>query len=127
MSRWVGFFITLILGAAAGLYYAWVIDPVEYVDTSPDLLLVDYRVDYVLMVAEAYTLEGDLNLAIQRLAVLGSEPPQETVNTAILFARRNGYMDADLAQMRQLEQALATLPAQNNNDAQPASGEFSTP
>lgn len=106
MSRWVGFLIALILGITAGLYYAWVIDPVEYVDTSPDTLLIDYKADYTLMVAEAYQLEGDLDLAARRLAVLGEAPPAEIVQNAILFAARAGYVDADVEQMRELEQQL---------------------
>ncbi|MFN2197903.1 MAG: hypothetical protein ACK2UW_17415 [Anaerolineales bacterium] len=106
MSRWVGFLIALILGITAGLYYAWVIDPVEYVDTSPDTLLIDYKTDYTLMVAEAYQIEGDLDLAARRLAVLGDEPPAEIVQNAILFAARAGYVDADVEQMRALERQL---------------------
>ncbi len=106
MSRWVGFLIALIFGIVAGLYYAWVFDPVEYVDTSPDTLLIDYKTDYVLMVAEAYQLEGDLDLAARRLAVLGDKPPVELVQDALLFAARAGYVDADIQKMQTLEAQL---------------------
>ena len=109
MSRWVGFFIALILGIAAGLYYGWVIDPVEYVDTSPDTLLIDYKTDYVLMVAEAYQLEGDLNLAANRLTVLGNKPPTEIVQDALLFAARAGYVDSDVQKIQTLETQLLSL------------------
>lgn len=106
MSRWVGFFIAMIIGIAGGLYYAWVFDPVEYVDTSPDTLLIDYKTDYVLMVAEAYQLEGDLDLAARRLAVLGDKTPLELVQDALLFAARAGYVDADIQKMQTLEAQL---------------------
>lgn len=109
MSRWVGFIIAVILGVAAGLYYAWVIDPVEYVDTSPDTLLFDYKADYILMVAEAYQLEGDLSLAERRLAVLSEQPPALLVQDAILFGARAGYVDSDLDLMRALQTQLASF------------------
>lgn len=107
MSRWVGFLIAVILGIVAGLYYGWVIDPVEYVDTSPDSLLIDYQADYVLMVAEAYQVEGDLNLAARRLSVLGDTPLDELVQNAIIFGSRAGYVDADLEKMRSLGSLLS--------------------
>jgi hypothetical protein len=106
MSRWVGFLIAMMIGIAGGLYYGWVFDPVEYVDTSPDTLLIDYKTDYVLMVAEAYQLESDLDLAARRLAVLGSKPPVELVQDALLFAARAGYVDADIQKMEMLETQL---------------------
>lgn len=106
MSRWIGFFIAVIIGIAAGLYYGWLVDPVEYVDTTPDSLLIDYKADYVLMVAEAFALEGDLELAARRIALLDDQPPLEIVRTAIVFAARAGYVDTDLAKMRALETNL---------------------
>jgi hypothetical protein len=44
--------------------------PVEYVDTTP-IRCGGFRTDYVLMVAEAYAGEQDLDLARFRLAALG--------------------------------------------------------
>jgi hypothetical protein len=105
MGRWIRFLIAILIGIAAGLYYGWEISPVEYVDTSPDTLSIDYKTDYVLMAAEAYQIERDPTLAIQRLAVLGGDP-LEMVVQAILSAERNGYIDSDLALMRQLSEAL---------------------
>ena len=93
-----------MIGIAAGLYYGWVISPVEYVDTSPDTLSIDYKTDYVLMAAEAYQVERDPALAIQRLAVLGGDPLEMFVQ-AILSAERR-YIDNDLTLMRQLSEAL---------------------
>lgn len=106
MSRWVGFLIAVILGVAAGLYYGWAIDPVEYVDTSPDSLLIDYQADYVLMVAEAYQVEENLDLAARRLVALGDAPLADLVQNAIVFGSRAGYVDADLAKMRSLQSLL---------------------
>jgi hypothetical protein len=38
---------------ARGLLYGWMVNPVRYVNTTPDTLRADYQLDYVLMVAEA--------------------------------------------------------------------------
>jgi hypothetical protein len=109
MLRWFLFFITVALGLAAGLYYGWVINPVEYVNTTPDSLRADYKADYVLMVAESYNANGDLNLAVQRLALLGDTPTAEVVANATLFAVKNNYNQADLALMQRLAEAAQTM------------------
>jgi len=108
MTRWILFLITIVLGAAAGMYYGWVINPVKYIDTAPDSLRIDYITDYVLMVAEAYQAEGNLDLAVRRLALLGDTPPQERVLNAIVFALEQKYIEADLALMQKLADDLQT-------------------
>lgn len=113
MSRWFRFFIAIGLGVALGLIYGWLINPVEFVDVTPGTLRVDYKSDYVLMVAEAYRAEQDAAMAARRLSVLGNNTPLEIVRQAILFAEdpqnfsdKMAYPDADLETMRLLEAAL---------------------
>jgi hypothetical protein len=108
MSRWIRFFLAIAIGAAGGLFYGWVVNPVKYVDTTPDTLRIDYKSDYVLMVAESYSADNDLALAARRLALLGDTPPMDTVREAVLFAERQGYVDADVALMRRLLSDLQT-------------------
>jgi hypothetical protein len=108
MSRWIRFLLAIAIGAAGGLFYGWVLNPVKYVDTTPDTLRIDYKSDYVLMVAEAYNSDNDLALAARRLALLGDAPLIDTVREAVLFAERQGYVDSDVALMRQLLSALQT-------------------
>ena len=102
MSRWMRFFLAIALGAAGGLFYGWVVSPVEYVDTTPDTLRIDYKSDYILMVAETYSVDKEMALAARRLGLLGDTAPVEMVREAVLFAERQGYTDADVALMRQL-------------------------
>lgn len=111
MVRWLLFFIAIALGAAAGLYYGWVMNPVEYTDTTPDSLRIDYKADYVLMVAEAYQAEKDLEMAAGRLNLLGIVPPAETVARAIIFAStvQPPYSQTDLALMQTLARDLQSL------------------
>ena len=113
MGRWIGFLIAILVGIAGGLFYGWVINPTEYVDTTPDTLRIDYQTDYVLMVAEIYQVEQDPGLAAQRLAQLGPASLSDLVIKAILFAEQIGYSDKDLALMRSLSIALQEyLPGQ---------------
>lgn len=90
------------------MFYGWVVSPVEYVDTTPETLRIDYKSDYVLMVAEAYSQEKDLAQAAQRLSYLGSDMPGQIVREAILFAESQGYTDSDVTLMRSLARDLET-------------------
>lgn len=102
MSRWFLFLIVVLLGGVLGLLYGWVVNPVEYVDTTPDSLRADYKSDYVLMVAEAYHIEGDLAQAARRLAILGGTNLTENVREAMVFASQAGYANTDLELMTRL-------------------------
>lgn len=59
-----------ILGAILGLVYAWVISPVEYVDTPPSALRSDAKDQYRVLIALSYGVTGDLTHAKARLAIL---------------------------------------------------------
>lgn len=96
-------------GLVLGLIYGWGIRPVEYYDTGPDSLRADYRTDYVLMVAEAYDGEGDLDRALQRLAALGPRPAFETVTLALGYARDHNFPAADLERLAALADDLRAL------------------
>ncbi len=104
--------IGLFLGAALGLAYGWLIQPVEYINTSPDSLRQDYRTDYILMVAEAYAAERDLELAQVRLAALGPRPAEEIVEEALQYAIDQEFGRTDLTRLNQLATDLRALPAE---------------
>jgi hypothetical protein len=106
MSRRIWFVITILLGVILGLAYGWVINPVKYVDTSPDTLRSDYKVDFVLMVAEVYHKDEDIVLAIQRLAILGDPDPLNMVQDVILQANQLGYSADDVELLMKLDQVL---------------------
>ncbi|OGN92710.1 MAG: hypothetical protein A2Y88_13310 [Chloroflexi bacterium RBG_13_48_10] len=108
MSRWTKFLVAVILGAAAGLFYGWVVNPVEYVDIAPESLRVDYKTDYVLMVAESYQVDQNLGLAVRRLALLGSSAPTEIVANALGYALQHEYASQDLSLLQSLGEALLT-------------------
>jgi hypothetical protein len=118
-KRFIWFLIMIALGAAGGMAYGWIGNPVQYVDTAPQSLGADYKADYVLMVAEIY--DGDRNLlaAEERLAFLGSRPPQQLVSEAILSAQKIGYPLADVEVMGRLMQSLQAAQAPMPQEGQP--------
>jgi hypothetical protein len=116
MSRWIRFLIVIILGIVLGLLYGWLIDPIEYVDTTPETLGADFKADLVLMVAEIYHSDRDIESALQRLTLLQDPSPLESVQNAIIFAVEVGYTAEDLRLLRDLADTLAPL-------ASPAAGE----
>ncbi len=90
----------------SGTLYGRLIAPVEYVDTDPSSLRIDYRSDYVLMVAERYSADHDVDAALRRLAVLGPRTPDLLSAEAIQFAASAGYTPEDLALLQELLRAL---------------------
>ena len=70
---WITALITiacLLGGIGLGLLFGWVIAPVEYVDTNLAYLHPAYKNDFILTVSDAFALDGDLDTAKARLALL---------------------------------------------------------
>lgn len=63
----------LAIGLLLGLLYSWLLDPVDYYDTTPASLRADFKDDYRSLIARAYLADGDLGRAQARLALLGDE------------------------------------------------------
>ena len=66
---WILLGISLILGIAGGLYYAWNINPVAYVDAAPSSLRQDFQSDYITLIAASYAATGELDRAQVRLSI----------------------------------------------------------
>jgi hypothetical protein len=62
-----------LVGVAFGLFLGWVAWPAEFSETEPSFLDDNYQRDYALMIASAYSLDGDLATAQRRLRSLGLE------------------------------------------------------
>ena len=106
MPRWLYSVIALGIGIGLGLLYGWVINPVQFVDTTPASMRADYRADYVLMIAEAFHTDQNLDLAIHRLAVLGSNPPAAIAAEALRTGQSIGYSANDISLLQELTLAL---------------------
>ena len=60
----------VVLGIILGILFAWVISPVEYVDTAPESLKDEFKDQYRVLIASAYVANGDLVRAKARLELL---------------------------------------------------------
>lgn len=69
----------LLIGLVLGVVYGWVISPVKYTDTAPAALRRDYRDQYLILIAQAYAADGNLDRARQRIASLGDTDAGEAV------------------------------------------------
>jgi hypothetical protein len=67
---WGALLLGLVLGLAAGLVYAWFLNPVRWVNIAPDRLNASSQREYILLTAEAYMQDGDIDRARARLAAL---------------------------------------------------------
>lgn len=109
-NRLAPLIIGLVSGVLIAVVYGWLVRPVEYIDTSPDSLRIDFRTDYVLMVAESYAADEDLTLAQVRLAALGPEALDLYVTEAIDYALEHSFSRADLERLNALAIVLRGLP-----------------
>jgi hypothetical protein len=109
MFRWSAALLAALLGAIVGLAYGWVISPVQYVDTVPSALRADYRADFVLMIAERYDADHDVESARRHLSTLGAEDLRSVCSDAIRTARASTYAPQDLALLEQLGRAIEAI------------------
>jgi hypothetical protein len=108
ITRYSPLLIGLILGIALGLFYGWVIRPIEIVESTPDTLREDYRADLILMIAESYESEEDLDLVLNRFELLELEPPTAVLQAALTYARNHDYKILDLQRLSTLLTDLET-------------------
>jgi hypothetical protein len=111
MKTWRVFIVLAILamGVASGLAYGWLVDPVEYVDTSPDTLRIDYQTDIVLMVADIYSHDRDLEGAINRLSLLQRSDFNQLVGECLDYARQMKFSEQDISNLGILNDAIMTV------------------
>jgi hypothetical protein len=111
------FFIAILFGAAAGIGYGWWLRPLTYSQANLSNLRMDYRTDYVLMVAGIYNREQNLDEARTRLKQLDPNSPERPAREALLNAGQLGYSQTDLQLLVDLVQVIvpagtATLTTQ---------------
>ncbi len=112
-AGWIAVIVGLILGAAAGVTYAWKVDPVAYVDTAPGSLRSDFRALYLSLIASAYAGRPDLARARARLALLPDPDPANTLAALAQQLLAAGRPASEARAMAQLAQDLrggATAP-----------------
>ena len=110
-SRLSRFFIAILAGLTLSIIYGWFIHPVQPQNTSLENLRKDYKTDYVLMIAEAYNLDGNISKAVYSLEELGEKEPIRYVQEAIIIAQDLKYMQVDMERLAQLAVDLQSEPS----------------
>ena len=100
----------LVLGIALGLIYAWIFQPVQYVDTSPASLRSDFKDQYRALIAAAYLGNGDLLRARARLELLKDEDMFRTISEQAQRILAQQGSDADARALGLLAIALGQAP-----------------
>jgi len=86
----------LVLGLAFGLVYAWVIAPVQYVDTTPASLRADFKEQYRALIAVAYLSNGELDRAKARLKLLNDIDPGQQLAVQAQLAQTSGAPESEV-------------------------------
>jgi hypothetical protein len=100
----------LIIGISLGLVFAWVIAPVEYVDTTPETLREDFKDQFRIAIAAAYAATGDLARARARLDYLGDQEIDSSIAVLAQRAVAEGRPTSDAHNLGLLALALSQNP-----------------
>ena len=100
----------LLLGIAAGLFYSWAINPVEYIDSSPDSLREDFKSDYLTLIASAFAATGDADRARIRLAWVQITDPASTLGRLAQNRLAAGRPESEARALAQLAAMLGERP-----------------
>jgi len=106
MAPWPRVFLLFLIGLLVGVGYSRYVSPVKFVDVTPASLRIDYRSDFVLMVAENYHIDRNATLARDMLATMESGSAAKACSEALAFARASGYSDSDVKLIESLRQAM---------------------
>ena len=96
----------IVIGLALGLLFSWVIQPVQYLDTSPDSLKGIYQDRYRAVIAAAFEANQDMVRAKARLELLGDEDIVQAVAEQAQRALAEGGPAGEVKALGQLANAL---------------------
>jgi hypothetical protein len=108
--NWLALAAALGVGLAAGLYYAWVVSPVKYVDTAPASLRRDFQDEYLALIASAYTGTGDLERARLRLGLIPEVNPAARLASLAQQRLAVGLPEREARALADLAAALGERP-----------------
>ncbi len=95
-----------VIGLGLGLLVAWVIAPVQYVDTAPASLRADFKEAYRLLIARAFLYDGSLPRAKARLALLEDPDPVRALAAQAQRALAQGRPEVEVRALGNLAAAL---------------------
>lgn len=101
----------LLLGLGLGLLYAWLISPVQYIDTEPSALAPDYKDEYRKVIALAYQANQDIGRAQWRALLVDPENPARELAAQAQRMISNNLSPRDARALAELASDMAQLPA----------------
>ena len=107
---WLPLLVGIALGLVVGLYYSWIVNPVEYVDTAPASLREDFKSDYIALIASAYAYSGDLVRAEVRLSLFPDPNPAVTLSQLAQKRLATGRPQSETQALALLAAALGDRP-----------------
>jgi hypothetical protein len=102
--------VGLIVGAALGLSYAWIISPTRYIDTVPASLRADFKDQVRIAISAAYAATSDIQRARARLALLGDDDSLQALSAQAQQMLANG---GDFETVNQIAQLASDLQGKN--------------
>lgn len=107
--------IGVVMGVLVGLFIGWQVAPVEYTDSPIAALAQPYKDRYTIMIAGGYIADGDLQGAIERLRLLGTDNIPEFVQRVTERYISNSADLNDIRYLVALAEGLGRLtpPMQN--------------
>lgn len=96
-------------GLGAGVYFGWVISPVEFDNSPATALAQPFKDDYTVMIAHGYRVDADTISAVERLRVLGVDSiPDHVQNVTERYISGSRELD-DIRALVALSQALGRM------------------
>ncbi len=109
------------LGLILGLVLAWRVWPTRWVDTDPSDLRAEHQRQYVIMVADSWTVTGDVNEARERLYQLVEEDADwETVEALIASTVEELEQEGNAAAALRLSRMRGSVPLPTDAVVAPA-------
>ena len=117
----------LMIGAALGVLYAWVLQPVQYTNTTPASLRADFKDQYRALIASAYMADGDLVRARARLDLLKDQDVYQVLAVQAQQSLAAGKAPQEARALGMLAVALGQSPPTLPAPAVPTEGSPSAP
>lgn len=112
----------LLLGLVIGVAYAWLVQPVEYINTSPASLRQDFKDRYRALIAAAYMANSDLVRARARLELLQEADLYQALAGQAQRTLAEGRSPDEARALGMLAVAIGQPPADPGSGGLPASG-----
>jgi hypothetical protein len=126
-EKWLPIIFGVFLGLSLGLYYAWDVNPVEYMETAPAALQDEYKADYYNLIALAYASTGNIEQAQSRLAQIPDANHAGTLGQLAQTRLAAGRPENEVRALAMLAAALGERPAASSSTSTPENENTATP